>query len=95
VYIATKEVYYEKTNLRKLSLYFHEYYTKSYDHFNKTRHGLCNKHHSDFKKDDFCEYFKDNEKRIEARKRISLETLETTAKYIKEIAQILKEEKEK
>ena len=74
--------------------YFYEYYTKSYACFNRTRRGKCSKHRSDFKIDNSCEHFKHNERRIEARKRISLETLEVAAKYIKEIAQILKEDKD-
>jgi len=72
--------------------YFYLYYTKGYDCFNKTRMGLCNKHHHKaIDRDETCEGWKNAERRKEARQRISLETLETAVTYIKEISQILKE----
>lgn len=74
--------------------YFYLYYTKGYDKFNKTRCGTCNKHNKDVKEAYFCEFWKDFEKKIESRKKVSLQTLEICVNYIHDIAQILKESQE-
>lgn len=71
--------------------YYYEYYTKGYNCFNKATHGYCNSQRKTVHNKESCERWKDNEKRWEARKRISLETLEEAVKYIREIAKILKE----
>ena len=84
----------EKLKMEKICKncgYYYEYYTKSYDHFNKASHGFCNSQRKIVNNSESCEKWKGNEKRQEARKRISLETLETSVKYIREIAQILRE----
>ncbi|MDR3293553.1 MAG: hypothetical protein LBT20_05570 [Clostridiales bacterium] len=73
--------------------FYCEYYTKGYDEFNRTRHGLCNKHHKDSDDKQICEFWKDNEKRKESRNRVILETMAKMEKYIREISQILKEDK--
>lgn len=72
--------------------YYIEYYTKSFDHFNKTKSGFCKNRRQYIKGKEVCEQWKDNEIKKETRKRISMETLENAITYIREIAQILKEE---
>ena len=72
--------------------YYNAFYTKSYDHFNKTKKGMCRKQRQMTEERQICEHWKDNSMRAEAAKRVSLDTLERAIRYIGEIAQIWGEE---
>lgn len=72
--------------------YYVSYYTKGYDRFNDTHRGFCNKKKNATKQRDGCADWKDNSKKIESRKRLSLQTLQTICEYVRDIRQILQED---
>jgi len=80
-----------KKNVCNTCGFFYQYYTKSYNCFNKTRIGKCKKKAKITDYHDSCELWQDNTEKREMQRFASMATLAEISQHIKELTQILRE----